>query len=293
MPVVQTAPGTHQHGPWTNPGAAGLPEDILDSIETLQRQLDDFKAQHLPSPGPVHAQPRTGTTATRPWPADQTFVLDTSADTLDGYAGPTSAAWSMSTADTKLSSLAKCHEPDEPGGARQGQHQPIPVLSHHTWPQPVQHAPAGEQLDHFSVDDVSTCLDTFQNVFGVLHPLAHLDKLRQHSSSLLRIVKRSLTSQPAEAGQCGLLEIFKIVLATALAATAGRQTSLSSALYRSLEPVLSAAFISHFISHDFRTLLLLVVRLACERRPPTGPLHLPPLLAQTPFSLFSSPTPEV
>jgi len=54
--------------------------------------------------------------------------------------------------------------------------------------------------------------------------------------------------------------MLKVILATALVAQAGAKSKLSDMLYHSVEPCVAACVFRHTISHDFRTLLLLVVR---------------------------------
>ncbi len=115
-------------------------------------------------------------------------------------------------------------------------------------------------LENLRLEEVALCLDTFQNVFGVLHPFPHLEKIRLNAPNLLRSIKRSLWSQPINPGHCGLLEMLKIIIAIALVAQNGIQTQLSKVLYQSLEPLISTAAFQRTISHDFRALLLLVVR---------------------------------
>jgi hypothetical protein len=118
----------------------------------------------------------------------------------------------------------------------------------------------GPSLEDWTVQDVLQLVDTFQSVFGVLHPLPHIESLKLNASTLLRAAKRSLWTRPIKPGQCGLLEILKITMAIAIVAQNGSQTELSRTLYRSLEPMVHAAVFGRTMSHDFRALLLLVVR---------------------------------
>ncbi|EXJ71790.1 uncharacterized protein A1O5_05600 [Cladophialophora psammophila CBS 110553] len=140
---------------------------------------------------------------------------------------------------------------------------PTPIEDRSSPNEPAQPAEAWEihsetSLERFSVEDAVQCLDTFQDVFGALHPLPQLEKIRLSLPSLLRSAKRSLWSQPTTPGHCGLLEMLKIILGIALVAQTGGRTKLSDTLYRSVEPTLVSAVFQHSISHDFRALLLLV-----------------------------------
>jgi hypothetical protein len=121
-------------------------------------------------------------------------------------------------------------------------------------------------LDKFTVEDVLRCLDVFQNVYGVLHAIPQLEKIRANTPSLLRSAKRSIWSQACDPGHCGLLEMMKVILATALVAQAGTRRKLSETLYRSVEPCITACAFQHTVSYDFRTLLLLVVSVASSIR---------------------------
>jgi hypothetical protein len=230
-------------------------EWLLADVERLQHHLDEFKAN-------LDRFPFLMNNSTNSMSNVQMPPSKPDGDSLqpgrDGYAGPTSFAWSMNTADSKLSSLTKSLGDSVdyvPSPSDQELTEPDPSAS------AIQDTLAqAQELEKLSVEDVGECLDTFENIFGVLHSLHHLSRIRLQASSLLRIVKRSLSSQQLKAGRCGLLEVFKIVLAVALAAVAGGPTALSNALYQSIAPMLGAASVARTISHDFRSLLLLVVR---------------------------------
>ncbi|KIW95125.1 uncharacterized protein Z519_03709 [Cladophialophora bantiana CBS 173.52] len=244
-------------------------EALFTSIEDLQRKLDEFKSQlqgatapelpgsAFPSPPEAFQQPHNSDRNEVDEPAPVKRQPDP--DTLHVYAGPTSYAFGMVTADARLSNLTPSSRdfttidspsptPIEERGCPNGPAQPVEAWEIH-----------GEtSLERFSVEDAVQCLDTFQDVFGVLHPLPQLEKIRSSLPSLLRSAKRSLWSQPTTPGHCGLLEMLKIILGIALVAQIGGRTKLSDTLYQSVEPTIVSAVFQHSISHDFRALLLLV-----------------------------------
>lgn len=119
-------------------------------------------------------------------------------------------------------------------------------------------------MDAFDAAKVSDCIQTFQDVFGVLHPIPCLNNIQAQSSHLLRAAQRSLWSVSGNSGACGLNEMFKMIIAIAEVCNEGSQTPLSRTLYQSIEPVLNNAAFSRTVTHEFRILLLLVVR--CYRR---------------------------
>lgn len=114
-------------------------------------------------------------------------------------------------------------------------------------------------MEALNTTQVSDYIDTFQNVFGVLHPISYLSDVQAQSPHLLRAVKRSLWSEQKASGTCGLNEMFKMVIAVAEVCKAGSPTPLSRALYQSVEPILDSAAFAHTVTHEFRILLLLVV----------------------------------
>lgn len=133
-------------------------------------------------------------------------------------------------------------------------------------------------LDNLTVDDALECVETFHSCFGVLYPILQFESIRANLSTLLRAVKRSLWSQPTNPGDCGLLELFKILVAIALATRAGGHSELSKVLYKSIEPIVSAAAFCRRITHNFRTLLLLAV-------PRTLPFAFQRLMRCRPFTI--------
>ncbi|OAL20031.1 hypothetical protein AYO22_09181 [Fonsecaea multimorphosa] len=248
---------------------ATIRQALYASIEDLQRNLDDFKAQLREAtapgqPGPAHPSPpeilqlhRTPDINGR----DEAVPVKRQADPdiPDVYAGPTSYTFGMVTADARLSNLTpssrECTTIDSPS--------PPPIIGHALPESVVETGEAGEahnetSLEKFTLEDALQCLDTFQAVFGVLHSLPQLEKIRLSLPSLLRSAKRSLWSRPTTPGHCGLLEMLKIILGIALGAQTGGRTKLSDTLYQSVEPTIVTAAFQRSISHDFRALLLLV-----------------------------------
>ena len=116
-----------------------------------------------------------------------------------------------------------------------------------------------ESIANLKLESAESCIDTFQAVFDVLHPIPTLKNIRSQAAQLLRTTKRSLRSQRTTAGDCGLVEMFKIVVAIGMVCNRGSSTPLSLALYQSLEPLIGYAVFAKTISHDFRILLVLVV----------------------------------
>ncbi|KIW31885.1 uncharacterized protein PV07_03473 [Cladophialophora immunda] len=246
-----------------------IPEALFASIEDLQRNLDDFKTQlrgaaaagqpitaNL-SPPEIHQQPHSPDANERDGLAAAKNQPDP--DILDVYAGPTSYAFGMVTADARLSNLTPSSRDlttiDSPS--------PPPIVGHGLPESVAQLADPWEahsetSLEKFTLEDAVQCLDTFQAVFGVLHSVPQLEKIRQSLPSLLRSAKRSLWSRPTAPGHCGLLEMLKIILGIALVAQTGGRTKLSDTLYQSVEPTIVAAVFQRSISHDFRALLQLV-----------------------------------
>ncbi|KIV80572.1 hypothetical protein PV11_08065 [Exophiala sideris] len=239
---------------------------LFATIDDLQWQLKDLKTKlsHTSRPPPpafpasINTVPsdivRNGTEEKQ----DSTPQSQSSASEV--YGDVRSFAYSMNTADSRLSSI---REPtatvDTPGDHIKTDGSEDTLSS-----PPGSQLPAGTQdhntkdLETFSVDTVTQLLDTFQSVFGVLHPLSQMESLKSNASILLRALRRSLWTQPTRPGECGLLEILKITLAVSLIAQSGGQTDLARALYKSVEPVASGATFCTTISYDFRTFLLLV-----------------------------------
>ncbi|KIW85814.1 hypothetical protein Z517_01206 [Fonsecaea pedrosoi CBS 271.37] len=255
---------------YAGPDIDRLPDVLFASIEDLQRNLDDFKTQlrgttapEQPGPGPANPTPPEILPLARSPPRDEQDDVapvkrQLDPDILDVYAGPTSYAFGMVTADARLSNLtpssrefATTDSPSPPAIV-------APAPSQSTAPPAEAWEAHGEtSLEKFTLDDAVHCLDTFQAVFGVLHPQPHLEKIRLSLPSLLRSAKRSLWSRPTTPGHCGLLEMFKLILGIALVAQTGGRTTLSDTLYQSVEPTIAAAVFQRSISHDFRALLLL------------------------------------
>ena len=240
---------------------------LFATIDDLQWQLKDLKSKlsHTSRPPPpafpasINTVPsdivRNGTKDKQ----DSTPQSQSSA--LEVYGDVRSFAYSMNTADSRLSSigeptvsvdtpadLIKTDTSEEPLSSPLDPQIPVATQGHDT-----------KDLDTFSVDTVIHLLDTFQSIFGVLHPLAQMESMKLNASTLLRAIKRSLWTHPTSPGECGLLEILKITLAISLIAQSGGQTTLARALYKSVEPIASGAAFCTTISYDFRTFLLLVV----------------------------------
>lgn len=248
-----------------------LPNTLANSIDVLQRQLHEFKCKlpgattstssALAIPSAADASPSVLKTGRSQRLHPEYSVPNGVADVLDAYAGPTSFTFGMNTADARLCSISQSagHLSVTEGSSSGPEERSLVPDSPNVPTQTSRDVNNETSLESFSLEDVTTCLDTFQNVFGVLHPLPHLEKIRLNAQSLLRAAKRSLWSQPIDPGHCGLLEMLKIIIAIALVAQAGGQTKLSKILYQSLEPMISTAILHHVISHDFRSFLLLVV----------------------------------
>ncbi|KIW67102.1 hypothetical protein PV04_06375 [Phialophora macrospora] len=269
--TTRTDTSLNQQPPPEDQDGARLSETLFTSIDDLQRQLDDFRTKLrgatvsglpetlLPSPPEtmqqrVHADKMT---------INESSLLkreSSSADSPDIYAGPTSFAWGMVTADARLANLTPSSRDD----ATPGDSSPPRVEAPQTpGSPPLQQSDASKlhaetSLEKFTVEDVFRCLDVFQNVYGVLHAIPQLEKIRANTPSLLRSAKRSIWSQACDPGRCGLLEMMKVILATALVAQAGTRSKLSETLYRSVEPCITACAFQHTVTYDFRTLLLLV-----------------------------------
>lgn len=178
------------------------------------------------------------------------------------YEGPTSSTFSMNTADSRLSNISRTTNPD--GDENDEADDQIQQIAGSGRPFELSDEIS---LEKFTLEDVIQYLETFQRTFGVLHPLPHMEKLKANAAMLLRSAKRSLWSRPINSGQCGILEMFKMVLAIALVAQTGVQTKLSRTLYQSVEPMVCSATFGHSISHDFRVLMLLVVSIALSPFP--------------------------
>ena len=114
-----------------------------------------------------------------------------------------------------------------------------------------------ETLDDAKVQDY---IQTFQDVFGVLHPVSCLGDIEAQSSRILEATKCTLRSQSEMRGTCGLNEMFRMILAIAEVCNEGASTQLSRMLYLSVEPMLGGAAFARTITQKFRMVLLLVVR---------------------------------
>ncbi len=186
---------------------------LLDTIDSLQRQLTDLKAQLnqksttktvLPS-SPAEALPsHVAISALNKESAPPAMLKqDTDTESSDVYAGATSYAFSITTADSRLSII-----PGPSGG--QGDAESTPAGDHGEEQTPSSATvsrPAKDDLslEDWTVQDVLQLVDTFQSVFGILHPMPHIDHLKLNASTLLRAAKRSLWTRPIQPGQCGLL----------------------------------------------------------------------------------------
>jgi hypothetical protein len=257
---------------------------LFASIDDLQRQLDHFRSilhdatvsnpaiAMLPNSSAVPQQIDEFDNHSR----NQSALWrkgSGSAGPLDAYAGPTSFAWGMLTADARLSNLT----PSKSGLAHSRSPSPqsiednqLPYASSQADPSDIQQEIS---LEKFTVEDILRCLDTFQDVFGILHRIPQLDQIRANAPSILRSAKRSVRlcihnmsrpwgsvlclitlfadphillqrfisclgmpvnflivlqiwSQPVAPGTCSLLEMTKIILATALVAQTGTRTRL-------------------------------------------------------------------
>lgn len=167
----------------------------------------------------------------------------------------------MNTADSRLSSICEPNSSIDTSGRIL---KPDASEDHLSSPSETQlpvalHVYDTTDIESFTVERITQLLDTYQSIFGVLHPLAHMESLKSNASILLRALKRSLWTQPTRPGECGLLEILKITMAISLIAQSGGQTDLARALYKSVQPIASGAAFCNIISNDFRTFLLLVV----------------------------------
>lgn len=252
-----------------------IPRKLVTSIEELQRQLDEFRSKLRwagtstlkLSPKP-HTETSPGMQNNGHGQGSQPRRVTGShgSDSEEGYAGPTSFTFGMKTADARLLSISENDDDVTRTLNAFTADDKSPVSSDPAVPRAVSEHQFGDwnSLEDFGIDDVNRCLDTFQKVFGILHPISCLDKIRTDARSLLRSARRSLWSQPTSPGQCGLLEMLKIIIAIALVTQNGGPTTLSNLLYRSVEPMVSAAAFYPSIGHDFRVLLLLVVN---EPRP--------------------------
>ncbi|OCT51551.1 fungal specific transcription factor [Cladophialophora carrionii] len=269
--TTQTDSGLNQQQPAGDQDGARLSETLFTSIDDLQRQLDDFRAKLRGATVPglseslLLSPPETMQQKVNPderTTRDPALVKEESnpANSPGIYAGPTSFAWGMVTADARLANLTPSSRDDATPGS-----PPLPLAQS---PQAAGSPPfqppeptefyENASLDKFSVEDVLRYLDIFQNVYGVLHAIPQLEKIRNNTPSLLRSAKRSVWSQACDPGRCGLLEMMKIILAAGLVAQAGMRTKLSEVLYRSVEPCITACAFQHTVTYDFRTLLLLV-----------------------------------
>ncbi|KAI1610668.1 hypothetical protein EDD36DRAFT_331376 [Exophiala viscosa] len=266
---VEDMPDRHQPASETTLVSLDVQSDsstLFATIDDLQWQLKDLKSKlsHTSIPQPAAVPASTNTV-----PSDvvrnrtrdkQGSTPQSQSRALDVYGDARSFAYSMNTADARLSSIG---EPtvsvDTPGDLIKADESEN-LLSSPLDPQiPVANqGHNAKDLETFSVDTVTQLLDTFQSIFGVLHPLAQMESLKLNASILLRALKRSLWTQPTRPGECGLLEILKITLAISLIAQSGGQTDLARALYKSVEPVASGAAFCTTISYDFRTFLLLL-----------------------------------
>lgn len=231
---------------------------VLRSIDELQSQLREVRA-HLGSQGLQRevgaVQPISDAIQAKPSPQ---LSLPDSQNT---YAGPTSSTYSLSAADSRLSTI---REPSQTQGSLPSGLSTSPG-SLPTAESPEVNLGSSDQHSHqvsigsLTLEDAESCIDTFQAVFDVLHPIPTLANIRGQAAQLLRATRRSLRSQPTRAGDCGLVEMFKIVVAIGMVCNHGSSTPLSRALYQSLEPLIGDAVFARTISHDFRTLLLLIV----------------------------------
>lgn len=249
------------------------PQPLLADIETLQRQLNDFRSKlsgvaesnstEMAVANPpeflqqTHAPERI-TEVPRPLTEKDSIPQDC----VEAYAGPTSSTFGMITADARLANLTPSMSEFTLDGTPSSSAQSDCHLRSDLPPRNIEKSRLEDEasLNHWQVDDILDCLDVFHRSYAVLHAIPQLERIRLCAPSLLRSVKRSLWSQPTSPGRCGLLEMMKIIMATALVAQTGSKTTLSEALYQSVEPIINRSFFQSTISYDFRTLLFLVVR---------------------------------
>ena len=246
--------------------------DLLSNIEELQSQLtqvkDQLKSLTAVVPdistvsGPPDCSIAAGDTSARVSKLTVDDLASRRTDEHDPYAGPTSSMYSLHTADLRFSNLQALDAtsksspeslPDFAEHASSG--EPTKMQSQSLTAYEVE--ASMESVDIAGADD---CIQTVQDVFGVLHPIPCLPEIRAQSSYLLQRAKRSQRIQPATCGECGLVEMFKMIVAIAEVCNEGAPTRLSRALYSSIEPILGGAAFARTITHDLRTLLLLVVR---------------------------------
>jgi hypothetical protein len=229
-------------------------DDLLSTIETLQKQLDRMKEKL----GLSHKRPDLPSTPKAP-------VSNLAVDTDDAtprsrtdrqgtpiYAGPTGTTFSVEKADTRLSNISDLASASMPvDGDYDHAHLPTPERSEGLGNVPPLTVP--------SLDTIERYVETFQSVFGVLHPLSIVENFRGQIRELHRVLTRSFRSYPTVAGKCGNLEMFKVVIAISMVCEAGNETQLSRALYDSVEPIINALPFARTVSHEFRLLLVLAV----------------------------------
>lgn len=250
---------------------------ILSSVEDLEWRLNEFKAKlnDFNSSQPLAA---TGVKATTPALQASDVVTKKpdlrsptslpQKDSSEAYADARNFKYSLDALDSRLSTISgpdSSSQSREIGGWDAEERPDQPMTPPCSFPTSILDAKAKSDLESFTVDDVLQYLDTFHSVFGVLHPLPHLESLRLHVSTLLRAMKRSLWTRPTTPGDCGLLEILKIILAMTIILQHGVQTELTRQLYQSVENVICSATLCSRVSHDFRVLLFLVVCLFPSR----------------------------
>ncbi|KAJ9642718.1 hypothetical protein H2204_002366 [Knufia peltigerae] len=243
---------------------------ILSSVEDLEWRLNEFKAKlnDFNSSQPLAA---TGVKATTPALQASDVVTKKpdlrsptslpQKDSSEAYADARNFKYSLDALDSRLSTISgpdSSSQSREIGGWDAEERPDQPMSPPCSFPTSILDAKAKSDLESFTVDDVLQYLDTFHSVFGVLHPLPHLESLRLHVSTLLRAMKRSLWTRPTTPGDCGLLEILKIILAMTIILQHGVQTELTRQLYQSVENVICSATLCSRVSHDFRVLLFLV-----------------------------------
>lgn len=242
----------------------------MESVEDLEWQLNEFKAKLS---GFNHSQPLATATAkttisvlqppgvATKKPNSRSPASSSQQDASDAYADARSFKYSLDALDSRLSTISGSG-PDARSQSRDwdAEERPDqPMSPPCSLPASALDAKVKSDLEAFTVDDILQYLDTFHSVFGVLHPLPHLESLRLHASTLLRAMKRSLWTRPITPGECGLLEILKIILAMTIILEHGVQTELTKQLYQSVENVVCSATLCGRVSHDFRVLLFLVV----------------------------------
>jgi hypothetical protein len=176
----------------------------------------------------------------------------------DYYAGPISSTFCLTSVNSRLSTVEQPFQIDEfHSNERSNRVTPAESPQSHTRCDGQDQEPAS--MEQMSLADVECYIDTFQDVFGVLHPVPAVLEIRSQASQLLRATQRSLYSRPSRPGNSGPIEMFKCVLAIGVVCNEGSSTPLSKALYQSLEPLIADAIFARSISHEFRTLLLLAV----------------------------------